>query len=172
MKYKLHFKALDSIRDEDVEMDRIRKFLESKGYTDETVKYGNYGYFFTKGKAPMYRISVWFTNREVSKVFVLQSGDKKSENFTHFETDELKFFDNLGYTIDSRHTEQTKESIDEWFSDSNRRGSEVRWDIKNKIIRFYNKLIKDELGASISFNPYSLPGDDRFRIQSIKRFKR
>lgn len=170
MKYKLKFKALDAIRDEDTEIDRVRKFLESKGYTDETVKYavGGHGYFFTKGKAPMYRIIVnWFENTPsvVSKVFVLRSGDRKFEYFAYFETDELKFFDNLGYTIGLKHTEQTEESIDEWFSDSNRKGSEVRWDIKNKIILFYNKLIKDEIGVPVNFNPYSSSGEDRLRIQ-------
>lgn len=169
MKYKLKFKALDAIRDEDTEIDRVRKFLESKGYTNVTAKtFGGHDYYFTKGKAPTYWIKVnWFENipSDVSKTFVLRSGDRKFEYFTYFETDELMFFDGLGYTINSRHTEQTEESIDEWFSDLNRRGSEARWDIKNKIIRFYNKLIKDEIGVPVNFNPYSSSGDDRLRIQ-------
>ena len=107
----------------------IKDFMERQGYVDITKKSEeNMGWRFRK------RVKERVTNEDktvILKVYIaskvvekLKSYDIQSNNssgtqylYELFDKQELKFFDNLGFTMDAANEKSVKQSIDSWWNE-------------------------------------------------------
>jgi len=64
-------------------------------------------------------------------------GDMLTCEFTSFTNEELQFFDNLGYDIDSAQKQYIKQNIDDWFWNMGQKANDI--DIQEAVKDFYTK---------------------------------
>lgn len=113
MKYKIKFKALDSL---DNFIEQTTKFFK-KLYPHPSVKMdtliGDKWLKFTLTFGGDKKIYILGTENK-HLTFLTQHSDSNQE-FSELSREELKYFDDAGYDLDSLHTERTGQLIDDWF---------------------------------------------------------